>query len=119
MTVEVIAAITAIVSLAVTLVAFSTIRRASIIVRYLDRAVQELRDELVKVSENATGTLKITNLELDKLDDLIDTTMSATEVLNTTSKGALRTINAPIRRMRAISVGSKAAVSVFRRKRER
>ncbi len=119
MTVEVIAAITAIVSLAVTLVAFSTIKRASIIVKYLDRAVQELRDELVKVSENATGTLKITNLELDKLDDLIDTTMSATEVLNTTSKGALRTINAPIRRMRAISVGSKAAVSVFRRKRER
>ncbi|MDA8278118.1 MAG: hypothetical protein M0Z45_07975 [Actinomycetota bacterium] len=119
MTIEVIAAISALMSLVVTFLALSTIKKASTIVKYLDRAVQELRDELVKVSESATGTLKITNLELDKLDDLIDTTMSATEVLNTTSKGALRTINAPIRRIRAISVGSKAAVSVFRRKRER
>ena len=119
MTIEVVAAATALLSLAVTLIALSTIKKASTIVKYLDRAVQELRDELVKVSENATGTLKITNLELDKLDDLIDTTMSATEILNTTSKGALRTINAPVRRIRAISIGSKAAVSVFRRKRER
>ena len=119
MTTEILAAATALLSLVVTLLALSTIKKASVIVKYLDRAVQELRDELVKVSETATGTLKITNLELDKLDDLIDTTMSATEVLNTTSKGALRTINAPIRRIRAVSVGSKAAVSVFKRKRGR
>ncbi|MDA8196598.1 MAG: hypothetical protein M0019_05220 [Actinomycetota bacterium] len=119
MTIEIIAAITACVSFVTALIALSTIKRASIIAKYLDRAVLEIRDELVRLSESASGTLKITNLELDKLDDLIDTTMSATEVLNTTSKGALRTINAPIRRLRAISVGSKAAISVFRRKRER
>ena len=119
MTIEVIATVTTLLSLISAIVSFSTAKKAATIARYLDRAVQELRDELVKVSEGAAGTLKITNLELDKLDDLIDTTKSATEVLNTTSKGALKTINAPIRRMRALNVGAKAAISVFKRKREK
>ncbi|MDA8263234.1 MAG: hypothetical protein M0Z47_10445 [Actinomycetota bacterium] len=98
--------------------AYAATRRTKRLIRYLELAVAELRDKAIPLVGDARATLADAGTELDKLERLIDSTEAAASMMGRTSRFALAAMTSPLVRVKALSAGSRRAVSVFRTSRK-
>lgn len=94
--------------------AYLATRRTKQLIKYLEQAITALRDEAIPLVHDARHNLSNTGSELEKLERLIESTETATNMMSKTSRVALATVTSPIVRFKSLAAGSRRAVSVFR-----
>lgn len=94
-------------------------KRVRRLIKYLELAVTALRDEAIPLVRDAKGNLSTTEMELQKLETLIESTTLATNLMGKTTRIALATVTSPIVELKSLSAGFRRALVVFRSKRQR
>ena len=94
--------------------AYLATRRTKRLIRYLELAIASLRDEAIPLVNDARNNLSNTGSELEKLERLIESTETATNLMGKTSRVALATFTSPLVRVKSLAAGSRRAIAVFK-----
>lgn len=95
------------------------LKRTRHLISYLDQAISTLRDETLPIMRDTKGNASAAQLNLEKIETLIDSATLANNLIGKTSRLALAAVTSPMVEAKSLSAGIRHAVLVFKSKKQR
>jgi hypothetical protein len=97
--------------------AYLFLRMAGVFAR-LGSALTRITDEVVPILNKAQTTVDGVNLELQRVDEIMQTAVSATKGAEKTVQTVSSAVTAPVRKLTGFAAGAKEAVATLRARRQ-
>jgi uncharacterized protein YoxC len=96
--------------------AYVFLRMAGVLGR-LGRSVTRITDEIVPIINKAQTTVDGINLELQRVDEIMQTAVGATKGAEKTVQTVSSAVTAPVRKLTGLAAGAREAVATLRARR--
>jgi uncharacterized protein YoxC len=92
------------------------LRMAGVFAR-VGRSVTRITDEVVPILHKAQATVDGVNLELARVDEMMQTAVSATKGAERTVQTVSSAVTAPVRKLTGLAAGAREAIATLRARR--